>query len=38
MMCKCNMGPKELLEVFHIPEIHYVLKFVSDLSQICLII
>lgn len=31
MMCKCNMGLKQLLKAFHVPEIHYVFKFVSDL-------
>lgn len=36
MMCKCNVGPKKLLQVFHVPGVHHV--FVSDLSQICFII
>lgn len=38
MICKCNLGLKQLLKAFHVPEIHYVFKFVSDLSQICFII
>lgn len=31
MMFKCNVGPKQLLKIFHAPEVHYVFKFVSDL-------